>query len=77
MNALAREHHVSPGRVIDIVNVERGINADSALRLGRYFGTGPIFLLNLQARYDLGSAEDHAGPLIERDVRPQALVTQE
>jgi antitoxin HigA-1 len=71
INKLARELRVPPGRIGDIVNGKRGISADSALRLGRYFGTSARFWLNLQSAYDLETAERETLGEIERDVRPR------
>lgn len=56
-NALARALRVPPGRIIDILNAKRGISAETALRLGRYFSNGGRFWLALQSRYDLAIAE--------------------
>lgn len=67
-NALARALRVPPGRVIDIVNGKRGISAETALRLGHYFGNGGRFWLALQARYDLAVADQEAGSRIRREV---------
>ena len=53
INALAREINVPPNRISDIVNGKRGITADTALRLGKYFGVSPEIWLGLQADYDL------------------------
>jgi len=53
INRLAREIHVSPGRISTIVNGKRSITADTALRLGVYFGVYPETWLNLQSDYDL------------------------
>ena len=58
-------------RVNDIVNGRRGITADTALRLARYFGTSPEFWLNLQASYDLRTAERESAAKIEREVSPR------
>jgi addiction module HigA family antidote len=57
INALAREIAVPPNRVSDIVNGKRSITADSALRLGKYFGVSPEVWLGLQADYDLRIAK--------------------
>jgi antitoxin HigA-1 len=57
---LAKELHVPPPRVNDIVLQRRGISADTALRLGKYFGTTPQFWLNAQALFDLRTAENDA-----------------
>jgi addiction module HigA family antidote len=53
MNALSREIAVPPNRTSDIVNGKRSITADTALRLGKYFGVSPELWLNLQVDYDL------------------------
>jgi addiction module HigA family antidote len=67
---LARAIGVMPPRVYEIVQGGRAVSADTALRLGRYFGTGPEFWMNLQSHYDLEVARDRAGDKIEREVRP-------
>ena len=53
INALSREIAVPPNRISDIVNGKRSITADTALRLGKYFGVSPELWLNLQVDYDL------------------------
>lgn len=60
-NAVARAIGVTPTRVNDIVRERRGISADTALRLSRFFRTSHQFWMNLQANYDLQCAEDAAG----------------
>jgi addiction module HigA family antidote len=60
-NLLAREIGVHPRRVNEIVLGRRTITADTALRFGRYFGTGPEFWLNLQTDYDLRMARRKLG----------------
>lgn len=55
-NALAIAIHVPATRIGEIVHERRGITADTALRLGKYFGTSPEFWMNLQMNYDLGVA---------------------
>ena len=52
---------------------QKGVNftAETALRLGRYFGTSPQFWMNLQTKYDLDSAQDAVAEQIEREVIPQ------
>jgi addiction module HigA family antidote len=52
-NALARALRVPSGRIVDILNGKRSVTAETALRLGRYFGNAPQFWINLQAQYDL------------------------
>jgi antitoxin HigA-1 len=70
-HALSQAIHVPATRVNDIVNGKRGVTADTALRLGRYFGNSPEFWLNLQAAHDLRAAERDAASKIEREVRPR------
>lgn len=67
---LAKAIGVMPPRVYEIARGERSVSADTALRLGRYFGTGPEFWLNLQSHYDLEVARDLIGERIEREVHP-------
>ena len=71
INGLARALRVPVTRIGDIVNERRGISADTALRLGRYFGSTPQFWLNLQSNYDLQVAERDKLTEIERDVHPR------
>jgi addiction module HigA family antidote len=75
-NALALALRVPATRVGDILRHDRprGVSADTALRLARYFGTTPEFWLNLQSAYDLSLAAAESGPAIERDVHPRAAV---
>lgn len=68
VNALAKTLAVPTPRINDIVRERRGVSADTALRLARYFDTSPQFWLNLQAMYDLRMAEIAAGKRIEREV---------
>jgi len=69
---LAQAIKVPRSRVNDIVLGRRGITADTAFRLGRYFGTSPDFWISLQGRYDLDTAERKLRRRIEREVRPRA-----
>jgi len=71
-NALAAELHVPANRVSAIVNGTRGVTADTAMRLGRYFNTTAEFWLNLQTVHDLTKAQMEAGKEIDRRVRPRA-----
>lgn len=71
INRLARDLRVPPTRISEIVNQKRGISSDTALRLGRYFGTAAEFWMNLQGAYDLDVARA-ALPQIESDVKPIA-----
>jgi len=72
-NALALALRVPATRIGDIIRTEkpRGVTADTAIRLARYFGTSPEFWLNLQSAYDLSCALADYGAVIERDVRPR------
>ena len=70
-NALAHALGVTPARINDIVRERRGITADTALRLARYFGTDAQSWVNLQATYDLRVAELAAGETIQRVVKPR------
>lgn len=70
INRLAREIVVPPGRISEIVNAKRGITADTALRLARFFGVSAQMWLGLQAEYDLRMARRVAGPEIERRIHP-------
>ena len=69
MNRLARDLRVPVTRISEIVNQRRSVTSDTALRLGRYFGTTPEFWMNLQTSYDLDTARSSEAA-IERDVRP-------
>ena len=69
---LARELKIARPRLNDIVLGRRTVTIDTALRLGRYFGTTPEFWLNLQTRYDLDVAERTIRPGIEREIEPRA-----
>jgi len=71
VNALARELGIGAARLNEIVLGRRGVSADTALRLARYFGSTPELWLNLQAFYDLRMAERKAGQTIERTIRPR------
>ncbi|GLQ98255.1 HigA family addiction module antitoxin [Dyella mobilis] len=70
-NALARALGVTPARVNDIANGKRGITADTALRLARYFGTDAQSRINLQTNYDLESARQELGDALKR-IHPRA-----
>ena len=69
---LARALRISRPRVNDIVLGRRAVSVDTALRLGRYFGTTPEFWIHLQTRYDLDVAERTIRPTIEREIEPRA-----
>lgn len=63
-NKLAVSIGVPPRRIYEIVHGKRGITADTALRLGKYFGIEPKFWLNLQSRYELELTEEKVGEQI-------------
>ncbi|MEN6620850.1 MAG: HigA family addiction module antitoxin [Smithella sp.] len=69
INQLARDIDVPPGRISDIVNGKRAITADTALRLGKYFGVSPETWLNLQTDYDLRVAKRMIWADIESHVK--------
>jgi addiction module HigA family antidote len=69
---LAMALRVPPNRIAQIIAGERAITADTALRLGRYFGVNPQFWLNLQSTHDLRAAAREHQAQIERDVQPRA-----
>ena len=71
-NALAKALKVPAPRINDVLRGRRGISADTALRLARYFDTTPQFWLNLQTAYDLRVAEATAGRRIAREVARKA-----
>ncbi|MBN2547953.1 MAG: HigA family addiction module antidote protein [Anaerolineales bacterium] len=70
-NRLAIDIGVDARRINEIVQRTRSVTADTALRLGRYFGVSPQFWLGLQAEYDLDVALDTLGDRLEREVRPR------
>ena len=70
VNALAKALHVPTPRINDIVLKRRGISADTAMRLARYFGGDAQSWLNLQTIYDLRVAERTSARKIEREVAP-------
>ena len=65
---LAKDITVPPRRINEIVHGKRAITADTALRLGRFFGMSPHFWLNLQTRYDLEITEDSLANRLDREV---------
>jgi antitoxin HigA-1 len=68
-NQLARSIGISPNRVAEIVNNRRRITADTALRLGLYFGNSPEFWMNLQTHYDLKLAAKELGAAERKRIR--------
>ena len=71
---LAKDISVPQRRICEIVQGKRAITADTALRLGRYFGMEAQFWLNLQSRYDLLQAEAGLEERLNREVTPHACV---
>lgn len=69
-NALSRALRVPSGRIIDILNGKRAISADTALRLGRYFGNDAEFWMQLQAQYDLAVTRKTLGNRLDTEVQP-------
>ncbi len=67
-NKLALALRVPSGRITQIVNGKRGIPAETALRLSRYFGNSARFWMNLQTRYDVAKAERDIGQRIDAEV---------
>ena len=70
VNGLGRALKVPVMRISEIVNGKRGISADTALRLARYFGTTPQFWINMQASYELDKARQGSLERIEQEVEP-------
>ena len=73
MNALALELHVPVTRISEIVNERRGITADTALRLARYFGTSADFWMNIQKEYELIIARQKSLKTIAKQVRRRTI----
>jgi addiction module HigA family antidote len=69
---LAERIHVPARRINEIVLEKRGITADTALRLSRFFGNSAQFWMNLQTRYELESVRESSASSIDREVRPHA-----
>ena len=71
-NRLALEIGVPSGRITDILNGRRSITADTAVRLGLFFGNSARFWLDLQGQYDIAVVQRDRGDEIARQVRPAA-----
>jgi addiction module HigA family antidote len=69
-NAVALALRVPANRLTEILNGRRAITADAAMRLGRYFGTSAQMWMNLQASYDLDTAEETLAERIQIEVQP-------
>ena len=72
VNALSRAIGVPRTRLNNIVLGRRGVAADTAMRLARYFRVGAQFWMNLQSHYELEIAEETYGKRLDREVRPHA-----
>ena len=72
VNALSKALHVPATRMNEIVRENRGITADTALRLARYFGTSERFWLNLQTEYSLRQMQISKADQINREIEPHA-----
>jgi addiction module HigA family antidote len=73
-NAMTRALSVPTNRITAILKGQRGVTADTALRLSRYIGTTPQFWLNLQKNFELRAAEIESGGNIAEQVRPREPV---
>src|SRR6476659_7515188 len=76
-NRLSLDIGVPSGRITDILNGRRGITADTAVRLGRYFGNSAQFWLDLQGQYEIGMVDRDKGAKIARRVRPSDAACSE
>jgi addiction module HigA family antidote len=72
---LARALHVPTNRITQILAGKRAVTADTALRLGQWFGTGPELWINLQKSYELRLAEQEKGREIRRTIRQRSQET--
>ena len=73
VNRLSLELRVPSGRITQIVNGKRGISAETALRLSRYFGNSAQFWMNLQSKYDLAAVEQKIGKKVLTEVERETL----
>ena len=69
-NAMALALRIPANRLTEIINGKRGISADTAMRLARYFGTSAQMWMNLQSHYELEVAESELAERIAREVQP-------
>ncbi len=74
---LSKDINVPPNRISQIIHGKREITADTALRLGRYFGIEPEFWLNLQVRYNMKMAQAKLGDKIKKEVKARVNPSQE
>lgn len=70
---LAKDISVPARRINEIVHGQRAVSADTALRLGKYFGMSPQFWINLQSHYDLDMEEDRLGDKLAKEVHVLAV----
>jgi addiction module HigA family antidote len=70
-NAFSKALDVPANRITAILNEQRGISADTALRLARFFGSSPDFWMSLQSSYDVKVAQAAVGKEIEKTVKPR------
>ena len=73
-NKLALAIRVPSGRITQILNGKRGISAETALRLSRYFGNSARFWVNLQSHYELALAERNIGARINAEIETQSQI---
>ena len=71
MNQLAKALRVSPNRITAIVHGTRGITAETAMRLARYFGTSVQMWMNMQAHYEMEVARDEFQAAILKEIQPR------
>jgi addiction module HigA family antidote len=74
LTELSRQIDVPPNRISQVIRAKRDITADTALRLGQFFGTGPELWMNLQKAYDLDRAKAELGVKIQK-IRPWQMDT--
>ena len=72
-NKLSLSLRVPSGRITQILNGKRGISAETALRLARYFGNSAQFWINLQSRYDLAVVEQNIGDKVIAEVEQAGI----
>ena len=70
---LAKDLGVSAMRINHVINEKRPVNAELALRLGKYFGQEPRYWINLQSRYDMDVSDDALSEQVTREVHPFRL----
>jgi antitoxin HigA-1 len=74
-NAFAKALDVPTNRITALLNEQRGVSADTALRLARFFGSTPDLWMSLQSSYDVKVARAAVGKEIEKSVKPKELLT--